>query len=95
MQTGESKGYAFIDMMDEPGGARVIAVLDGMTFGKLVMSVRIAEQKSLNESQIRNRNNTANGKTNSNNTGLPELTTIGLSKKAELLKSAIKQESKR
>jgi RNA recognition motif-containing protein len=45
MQTGESKGYAFVDMMDEPGAERAIKALDGMTFGKRVMSVRLAEQK--------------------------------------------------
>jgi RNA recognition motif-containing protein len=45
MQTGESKGYAFVDMMDEPGTARVIDALDGMTFGNRVMSVRVADQK--------------------------------------------------
>ena len=66
MQTGESKGYAFVDMMDEAGAERAIKALDGMTFGKRVMSVRIAEQKSQQNGPTGNRfNSTPRGNTQS------------------------------
>jgi RNA recognition motif-containing protein len=55
MQSGESKGYAFVDMMDAPGAARCIEALDGMVFGKRVMSVRMAEQKTPEKQQTADR----------------------------------------
>ncbi|WP_158826753.1 RNA recognition motif domain-containing protein [Mucilaginibacter lacusdianchii] len=45
MQTGISKGYAFVEMMDLTGAERAIKALDGLAIGDRVMSVRIAEQK--------------------------------------------------
>lgn len=55
MQTGESKGYAFVDMMDAPGAARCIEALDGMAFGTRIMSVRMAEQKASEKQQATSR----------------------------------------
>ncbi|WCT14408.1 RNA recognition motif domain-containing protein [Mucilaginibacter jinjuensis] len=55
MQTGKSKGYAFVDMMDAPGATRCIEALNGMTFGTRVMSVRTADQKAPEKQQATNR----------------------------------------
>ena len=45
INTGESKGYGFVDMTDEPGADRAIAGLDGSYIDERQISVRIAEDK--------------------------------------------------
>lgn len=69
MQTGESKGYAFVDMMDEPGADRCIDALNGMTFGSRVMSVRFADQKPSRNQQNTNQINRPTKKQFSKNPG--------------------------
>jgi RNA recognition motif-containing protein len=67
MQTGESKGYAFVDMMDAAGAERAIRALDGMAFGSRVMSVRFAEQKVREDPLKGNSLNASSGTRSSNN----------------------------
>ncbi|WP_158829138.1 RNA recognition motif domain-containing protein [Mucilaginibacter lacusdianchii] len=43
-QTGESKGYAFVQMLDEAGGERAIKGLDGLRINGRTLSVRYAAQ---------------------------------------------------
>jgi len=43
--SGESKGYAFVEMLDKAGADRAIAALDGSVMGGRTLSVRIAEDK--------------------------------------------------
>lgn len=43
--SGESKGYAFVQMTDQHGADRAIAALNGLNIGEREISVRIAEDK--------------------------------------------------
>jgi len=43
--SGISKGYAFVDMLDTPSANRAIFALDGSTLSNRTLSVRIAENK--------------------------------------------------
>jgi RNA recognition motif-containing protein len=43
--SGESKGYGFITMTDQPGADRAIAAMDGAEIDERKISVRIAEDK--------------------------------------------------
>jgi RNA recognition motif-containing protein len=53
MQTGVSKGYAFVNMMDQPGADRAIQALNGFNLNGRMLNVRIAENKSsTSENQI-------------------------------------------
>lgn len=70
-QTGESKGYAFVDMMDEPGAGRCIGALNGMTFGNRVMSVKFADQKPSMDQQNTNQINRPTKNHFSKNPGKP------------------------
>jgi RNA recognition motif-containing protein len=54
-QTGVSKAYAFVEMMDAQGADRAIKALNGMTFGQRVMSVRHAEKKTQDEQHTHDR----------------------------------------
>ncbi|WP_295715390.1 hypothetical protein [Mucilaginibacter sp.] len=45
IDTGESKGYAFVHMTDQAGADRAIAAFDGMEIETRQLSVRIAEDK--------------------------------------------------
>jgi RNA recognition motif-containing protein len=47
LQTGISKGYAFVEMMDLAGADRAIAALDGMKLDDRTISVRLAEDKGM------------------------------------------------
>jgi len=51
--TGESKGYAFVEMMDEPGANRAIAALNGFVIAGRTLSVRVAEDKRQSANQER------------------------------------------
>lgn len=44
-QTGESKGYAFVHMLDQNSADRVISQLNGKRLGNRTLSVRYAVQK--------------------------------------------------
>lgn len=48
IDTGESKGYAFVNMTDQPGADRAIAALDGAEIDDRQISVRIANDKREN-----------------------------------------------
>ena len=43
--TGTSKGYAFVDMLDQAGADRAIAALNGFETGGRTISVRVAADK--------------------------------------------------
>lgn len=43
--SGESKGYGFITMTDQPGADRAIAAMDGSEIDDRMISVRMAEDK--------------------------------------------------
>jgi len=43
--TGVSKGYAFLDMLDQQGADRAIAAMNNAVIGERTISVRIAENK--------------------------------------------------
>lgn len=43
--TGESKGYGFVDMQDLAGANAAVAALDGAAIDERVISVRIKEEK--------------------------------------------------
>lgn len=45
-QTGQGKGYAFIDFMDEVGAGLAIRELDGSTMEGRTLSVRLAEKQA-------------------------------------------------
>ena len=45
IDTGQSKGYGFINMADEPGANRAIDALNGATIDDREISVRIADDK--------------------------------------------------
>lgn len=46
MQTGVSKGYAFVTMMDQSGAERAIEALNGFKLEGRTLHVRVAESKS-------------------------------------------------
>ncbi|WP_345949184.1 RNA-binding protein [Mucilaginibacter sp. PAMB04274] len=43
MQTGISKGYAFVEMLDQSGAERAIAALHGLMIGDRKLNVRYAD----------------------------------------------------
>jgi len=43
--SGKSKGFGFIQMMDQQGADQAIDALNGYTFGDRKLEVRIAEEK--------------------------------------------------
>ncbi|WP_439696687.1 RNA recognition motif domain-containing protein [Mucilaginibacter sp. AW1-7] len=45
IDTGQSKGYGFINMADEPGAIRAIDALNGATIDDREISVRLADDK--------------------------------------------------
>ncbi|CAM3937887.1 RNA-binding protein [Mucilaginibacter galii] len=54
IQTGISKGYAFVETVDQIGAERAIRALHGTRIGDRTMSVRIAEEKTPQSARVQN-----------------------------------------
>lgn len=48
-ESGESKGYGFVTMEDEPGATRATANLNGRAIGERILTVRPATVKKIDE----------------------------------------------
>jgi len=56
IDSGQSKGYAFITMTDQDGANRAIAALDGASLGDRKINVRVADDKRALSEPVRQTN---------------------------------------